>query len=332
MCTDPVDILFWLHMLLFRCLDDFIAMLVGTGLKPHLFSAQSFETAVGIGNYCGIGMTEMRLGIHIIYGSCNVSSHHNFISVTNLVVARIYQNADESSCLVRRVDQPGLLSSFSSFLFFLRIFFFQRLRQFPLFFCQDDILSTTVFSNDCILQRYLTFNQILVTIHLDPFSRLGHILSLFFVGLVFIGQTAQQTIADPGYFGRIERQILLLGHLDRYGIKVFNKRGAAQFTTAGTDTAEHFRFMPDTDLAHFNPGPKLLNQVFDQSPKINPAVGGKIKNHLAAVEITLDPNKMHVQIMLVNQKRTGLKCNLFAFRQVDEFFQLNALGKPVQSG
>jgi hypothetical protein len=36
----------------------------------------------------------------------------------------------------------------------------------------------------------------------------------------------------------------------------------------------------DADLAHLHPGAKLLDQGLDQFPKIDPALGGEIKDDL----------------------------------------------------
>ena len=47
---------------------NFQTMFVGAGEKMHLVTEQTMPTTYSVGDDCGIGVTNMWLGIHIIDG------------------------------------------------------------------------------------------------------------------------------------------------------------------------------------------------------------------------------------------------------------------------
>lgn len=73
--TDIVSILLRLLSLLVRRIYNFIAMLIRARLETNAVTAEPAKTAIGVCNDSGIGMAKVRLGVHIIYRCCNISSH-----------------------------------------------------------------------------------------------------------------------------------------------------------------------------------------------------------------------------------------------------------------
>ena len=73
--ADPVSIFLWCDILPGRRLGDFIAVLIGSCLEANHGTGQSAKSTVGVGNDCGVGMTEMRLGIHVINRRCYICIH-----------------------------------------------------------------------------------------------------------------------------------------------------------------------------------------------------------------------------------------------------------------
>ena len=132
--------------------------------------------------------------------------------------------------------------------------------------------------------------------------RSGHIVSLpgkafvqIRVGVGFIFQTAHQPAAASGDFGRIEGQVLILRHLDRYGCKLAEPGVAAQRPAAASDPAEQLGLIPHADLAELNPCLENAGKILHQFTEINAPVCRKIKEHFAVVKCILRPDELHIQ-------------------------------------
>src|SRR5262249_41561775 len=72
-----------------------------------------------------------------------------------------------------------------------------------------------------------------------------------------VPQTALQPAAQTRKLRRIQAQILLLRHLDRDGLERLQKRRAAERTAARAVAADDLRFVPDTNLPHFDSRPEF---------------------------------------------------------------------------
>ena len=132
--------------------------------------------------------------------------------------------------------------------------------------------------------------------------RSGHIVSLsgetfikIRVGVGFIFQAAHQPAAASGDFGRIEGQVLILRHLDRYGCKFAEPGVAAQGPAAASDPAEQLGFIPHADLAQLNPGLENAGKILHQFTEIDTPVCRKIKEHFTVVKCILRPDELHIQ-------------------------------------
>ena len=135
---------------------------------------------------------------------------------------------------------------------------------------------------------------------LNPFANFRHTLTHFHVDVIFVLQAAHETSADSGYFGRIQRQILHLGHLDGYRLKICQPAVAAQRTSASADAAHHLGFVTDTNLTQFNTHLKHTCQILYQFTEVYTAVCSKVENNLAVIKGVFHVNQLHNQTMLVD--------------------------------
>src|SRR5690606_21285674 len=99
-------------------------------------------------------------------------------------------------------------------------------------------------------------------------------------------------------FHWVEGKVLILGHLDRNRFKIPEKRGTAEDPTEGTDSAQHLILVPYADLPEFDPRAEHRGQISDQFPEIDPAVGGKVEDHLVPVKGALRIDQFHLQSVL----------------------------------
>ena len=132
------------------------------------------------------------------------------------------------------------------------------------------------------------------------------------VVVAFEFQTAHQAATDPRDLAGVQRQILIFRHSNGNGLKFIENAVAAEHPTAGGDTAHHFGFIPDADLAQFNTGTENANQVFDQLTEVHTAIGGKTENDFPAVKGVFHINELHIQIIVPDFFQTDLK-GLFLF-------------------
>ena len=91
---------------------------------------------------------------------------------------------------------------------------------------------------------------------------------------------------------------LLLGHLDGHGPKIVQKLFAAHGPSAGSETAQHLRFVPDADLPKLDPGLEHVRKILHQLPEIHPVVRGEIEHHLAAGQVVLHVHQLHIEAVL----------------------------------
>ena len=310
--ADPVDVFPRRDILAFRRFDDLVAMFVGARLKPHRVPAETPEPAVGVGDDRGIGMAEVRLCIHIVNRRGDICCH-----------------GFSQAFACRRRRKPPRRSGRQKFLFAALLlpflvddFFLHRQKGLPVPFSERHLFPGAVLSDYQVLQRYLPLDQVILVADPDFLARLRHVLPLLPVRFVLVGETTEQSIADPGNFSRVERQVLLLSHLDRHRIEILDKGRTAQLPAAGADPADHLGLVPDSHLTHFHPGPEFLDQVLDQAPEIDPAIRGEIENHFTAVEKAFDPDQIHAELVGFDQLAANLKGMGLAFGQPPELFAL----------
>ena len=120
------------------------------------------------------------------------------------------------------------------------------------------------------------------------------------IGFVLVGQAAEQASTLTGNLVGIQGQALLFGHFDRNRSEIGQKCTAAEFPTTDAEAAGEFGFVPYADLAHFDAGVKVVRQVLDQVPEIDPAVGGEIEHDLGTVEQIFGPHQLHIHFAFLD--------------------------------
>ena len=90
--SDLVHIDKWTQALLLGRSDHLVTMFIGSCQKVGLLAAHPVESIQDIGHNRGVSMTQVRPGIHVIDGGCNVEWFHTFLS------SIISSNPTSSSC------------------------------------------------------------------------------------------------------------------------------------------------------------------------------------------------------------------------------------------
>ena len=90
---------------------------------------------------------------------------------------------------------------------------------FPLFLGENNFFAVLGKDYNGSLQSHDPGNAVYVVLKPDVFANLWHFFFAGPVGIVLIGEAAEQSIAEAGNFCRVERQILCFRHLDRHGFK-----------------------------------------------------------------------------------------------------------------
>ena len=129
-------------------------------------------------------------------------------------------------------------------------------------------------------------------------AHLGHALSCLLVIVLLIFEAAHQAVADSGNLGRVKGQVLLLGHFDGHRLEIHQELTAADGAAAGAEPAEHFRLVPNADLAQLDSRLEHAGQALDQKAEIHASVSGKVKGDLGAVKRILHVHQLHIQLLL----------------------------------
>src|SRR5262245_40373046 len=84
------------------------------------------------------------------------------------------------------------------------------------------------------------------------------------VRFVLVAQATLEPPAHAGELRRIEREVLLLGHLDRDRVEFPQPRRAAKLAATRADRAHELGFVAGADLLHLDPHAQLLGDVTHQ--------------------------------------------------------------------
>ena len=151
----------------------------------------------------------------------------------------------------------------------------------------------------------------------DFFTDFRKAFPQFHIGFVLIGEAAHETAALTGDFCGIEREALLFGHFDGYGVEFFNKSGTTDFTAASADAAAHLCLVADAHLAHLDSGTKFFNKLFYQLTEVNPAIGCEKEGQPACVKGAFNRKQIHLEFGFFNALLAEFICTGF---QVNIFF------------
>ena len=130
----------------------------------------------------------------------------------------------------------------------------------------------------------------------DDVARARHPGMGVLVSFLLVFQAAQQATAAAGDLRRVERKVLVLGHLDRYRHQFVGNDVAAQLPAAHAHIRQRSRASSRTPIWRSSIRIwKMPSQILDQVPEIDPAVGGEVEQDLVLVKGVFDIDQMHVQ-------------------------------------
>ena len=134
------------------------------------------------------------------------------------------------------------------------------------------------------------------------------------IEVVLISQAAQQPAADPRHLGRVQRQILGFGHLDRNRRELAQPCGAAQFAAATPEAAQEFRLIAHPHLAHLYPGAQSLRKIVNQVTEVHSLLRREVDHGAAAVEAEfhiddLDVHRQSGRALTADPQRFWLTMN-----------------------
>src|SRR5699024_7456316 len=98
-------------------------------------------------------------------------------------------------------------------------------------------------------------------------------------------------------FAGVERKPLLLGHLDRNRLEIFEEAAAAERLPADPQPAEHLAFIPHADLAQLDPGMEVGGKILDKLTEIDPVIGREIEDEFVAVKGIFRINELHLKLV-----------------------------------
>ena len=127
-----------------------------------------------------------------------------------------------------------------------------------------------------------------------------HILHQIFIGFLLIAKAAHQTPAASGDFCRVQRKILDFRHFSRNRSKIIQEGMTAIRSATDTDTSQHFRFVPHTDLAQLDAVMEHTGKVLHQFTEINPAVSCEKEKCFTAVKTAFHVDELHFKPVFFN--------------------------------
>ena len=115
------------------------------------------------------------------------------------------------------------------------------------------------------------------------------------VSVRLIFQTAHETSAAARYFGRVQGQVLFLGHLDGDRCELAQVCMAAERPSADPDPSEDLCLVTDTDLTQLDPRAEYARQILYQVAEVDAAVRCKVEKDLAVVKCIFRLDQLHLQ-------------------------------------
>src|SRR3954471_2210159 len=129
-----------------------------------------------------------------------------------------------------------------------------------------------------------------------PLAHLGERRRGLDVGRVLVDEAALEPTALPRHLGGRHRQVLVLGHLDRYRGELRQERRAAELAAARPDAAHHLGLVAHADLAQLDARVVASGQIADQIPEVDARLGGEIEDGASAT-LELDAEDLDPQLL-----------------------------------
>ena len=137
------------------------------------------------------------------------------------------------------------------------------------------------------------------------------------VGVELESQATFEPTATSRDLRGIKGGFLKFGHFHRDRRHLDQMRVAADTLSAIAEIGQEFRFVPDADLAHFDPCLEFRGEHFDQLSEVDASLGQVVDNDPFTAEEVLDHDQIHGQIHSPDD--TAALIELFAFLAVNPF-------------
>ena len=154
--------------------------------------------------------------------------------------------------------------------------------------------------DELLLEDVLTDHLTRAVGGLHPRTAPRQIAAHLTILLVFIGKATKQATTDTGDLSRVERQILIFGHLNADAGIIGEKRGTAEDAPARADPAEELGLITRADLAQFDPALKGAGEIAHQYAEIHALIGGKVEGETRSIKAIFSLHQTHGQAMLTD--------------------------------
>ena len=148
------------------------------------------------------------------------------------------------------------------------------------------------------------------------------------VRIRLIDEAAHQPAADTADLLRIQRQILLLRHLDGDRDEIRKPGMAAERAAAGPHAADDLRLVAGAHLPEFDPHMEDRRKILDQISEIHPAVCREEKDDPAVVETVLRSDDLHLKAPLHHLFPADHQCVVFPRLVRVDLFRVLLRGAP----
>ena len=122
---------------------------------------------------------------------------------------------------------------------------------------------------------------------------------------VLVLQAAQQPAARARDAQRVQRQVLVLRHPDRYGLEVLEERRTAQVMPARSDPALHAGLVPRGELAQLDAAGQRRAKIAYQGAEVDAMRGGEVDRGAVGLRGVIDADHLHRQLVLAYQALCG---------------------------
>ena len=115
------------------------------------------------------------------------------------------------------------------------------------------------------------------------------------VHVELVGEAAEQASAVARDLHRVQREVLLLGHLDRHGAQAVGDRVAAEGPAAHAHPAHHPGLVAHPDLAQLDAHLEGRDQVAHQVAEVDALLGREEEQDLLLVQEVVRAHQLHVE-------------------------------------
>ena len=158
-----------------------------------------------------------------------------------------------------------------------------------------DGLAALEAQHDLLLGRVVLDDLALSQRRVDDGVALGRAALEVAVGLELVAQAAHEAPARARDLGRVEREVLLLGHADAHRVEARGETTAAELLAAVAVAADDGGLLAHADLAHVDAHVELAREITHELAEVHAVLGGEVADGLLLVEEELDAHGLHLK-------------------------------------